>query len=210
VAVVIINIRGPNGSGKSTIVRRLLEQCEPVSPIYGLSLGPRVPEAYEMAVPGTKVPLFVIGPYRTQCGGADAIRPFALIPMLIEKYAARGHVVFEGVLISTTYGIVGRLMEQWGKQSVLLFLDTPPAECIRRVNKRRIDGDTCRPFNPQNVIGKARAIERVRQRVIGDGIMEAASVSAEEAPAMIINMLGGSSQIGQQKVPRSIKLSGLR
>src|SRR5262249_15014544 len=101
---MLVNLRGTSGSGKSTVVRKLMAQCmrKPIYDMFGL----RQPEAYKLTLPQ---PAFVIGPYTKRpnlCGGCDRILPFALVPQLIEKYAQHGHVVFEGLLIATCYGVI--------------------------------------------------------------------------------------------------------
>src|ERR1700728_2509164 len=106
---MLLSVRGTNGSGKSTLVRSLLDGSE--RPLYG-ALGWR-PEAYELMLAR---PTYVIGPYESPCGGSDAIQPYSLICPLIEKYAKAGHVVFEGSLISTCWGAVGKLLESYGRE----------------------------------------------------------------------------------------------
>ena len=117
------------------MVRALFQQGT-VKRIYGV-LGLRQPEAYQLRFPECAADVFVLGPYQTATGGCDRIQHYERIPPLIEKYAARGHVIFEGVIVSSTYGQVGALLERWGKQAVMLTLDTPLEECVRRVNVRR-------------------------------------------------------------------------
>jgi hypothetical protein len=85
-------------------------------PLYGL-FAMLEPEAYECAVPEIGY-LYIIGPYETPCGGCDAIQPYGLIPGLIRKYAARGHVLFEGLLIGDCYGKVGALLDQLSGEGV--------------------------------------------------------------------------------------------
>ena len=132
---------------------------------------------------------FVLGPYITQCGGCDAIQPFALIPKLIEKYAECGPVIFEGVLIASCWGEVGRLMERWGQQALVMFLDTSPEECERRVKERRAQKGDDRPFNPKNLI-QARAISRLKQKLDAANIVRTISVSSEDAVALLMRQFG--------------------
>ena len=90
---MLINLRGSSGSGKSTAIRALMEIAS-FRPLYGLTFGPSHPQAYVGALPGVGGNVVVLGRYDIPCGGCDAIQPFDLIPPLIEKYAARGHVIF--------------------------------------------------------------------------------------------------------------------
>ena len=175
---MLINLRGCNGAGKSTVIRTLMAQC-PHKPIYGV-LGPRLPEAYALMLPQ---PVFVIGPYTTDCGGCDRILPFALVPQLIEKYAHQGHVIFEGLLIATCYGVIGKLMEV--HESAVLFLDTPLRVCIERVKARRATAGNFRPLNPKLVAQKYATIARLKDKFGA----RAMSVSDRDAVATIMRLL---------------------
>jgi hypothetical protein len=178
---MLINLRGPSGSGKSTAVLGVLAQC-PHKPIYG-ALG-RLPEAYALCAR----PVFVIGPYTTYCGGCDRIQPFALVPQLIEKYAQQGHVVFEGLLMSTFCGAIGRLMETW--DSVVMFLDTPLELCIERVEARRRAAGNFRPFNPKLLTQKHATIAGLKDKFGA----RAMSVSDSDATGTIMRLLSTSAQ----------------
>ena len=144
---VLINLRGTHGSGKSTAIRALMEKSN-VRPIFGTTFGLRCPEGYKARLPEVEADVFVLGPYTTPCGGCDRIQPYDLIPSLIEKYAARGHVIFEGALISSCWGTIGRLLERWKRDAIIVFLDTPVDECIRRVRTRRLERGDEREFDP--------------------------------------------------------------
>jgi hypothetical protein len=172
VSRMLINLRGTSGSGKSTAVLGLLVQC-PHKRIYG-ALG-RLPEAYALCAQ----PVFVIGPYVSNCGGCDRILPFALVPQLIEKYAQRGDVVFEGLLLSTFYGEVGRMMER--RDAAVMFLDTPLEVCIARVKARRGG----RPFNPKLLTQKHATIARLKDKFGARALL----VSDRDATATIMRLL---------------------
>ncbi len=179
-----------HNSGKSYIIAELLTRYTKRR-IYGV-LGPRLPEAYELLISGSRVPVFILGPYNTDCGGCDRILPFDLIPPLIEKYAAKGHVIFEGLLISTFYGCIGDLMEKWGKESVFLFLDTPLEECIQRVNSRRYKRGDTRNFNPKLLTDKYNTILKVKEKIDRTGLMRTGMISSENAIPTIMGLLKGA------------------
>ena len=184
---MLISLRGTNGSGKSTVIKALFEAAKPATPIYGV-LGIRLPEAYQISVK-TKKPTFVLGPYVTACGGCDRLIPFDIIPPLIEKYAAKGNVIFEGVIVASIYGQVGALMEKYKKQSIMLFLDTTLEECIDRVQGRRDDRGDGREFNPENLTQKFKATQRVKEKVTTDGIMRVETAPSTTAHKKIIQLL---------------------
>jgi thymidylate kinase len=175
---MLINLRGTSGAGKSTVVRALMAQC-PHKAIYG-ALGLRLPEAYKLMLPQ---PVFVIGPYTTPCGGCDRVLPFALVPQLIQRYAQQGHVVFEGLLISTCYGVIGRLLE--AHASRLLFLDTPLDVCIARVEARRRAAGNLKPYDPKLLIEKYNTITRLKGKFRSRGV----AVSDRDAVTTIMQLL---------------------
>jgi thymidylate kinase len=178
---MLINLRGTHGAGKSTIVRALCNESA-AQPIYGV-LRQR-PEAYELTFAG-KTKAFVIGPYNTPCGGCDAVQPYELICPLIEKYAAAGHVIFEGALISSCWGAVGRLMERWMREAIVVFLDTPADECVRRVKARRLQRGDGRAFDPAHLIQKHATIARLKQKLDAAGVVQTVAVSSENAADVI-------------------------
>lgn len=185
----MINLRGTNGSGKSTVFNRLLKAWK-VREIR--SRYPRMPEAYELRVAGCAKPAFIIGPYVTSCGGCDQIQPYDELLEMIPRYAKQGHVLYEGVIISSVYGKVGAMMERWGKEAVMLFLDTPLEECIRRVQGRRDSRADDREFNPKNLTLKFNSQERIKKKVEEAGIIRMGTVSTENADKVIVKLLQGA------------------
>ncbi len=183
---MILSLRGTHGSGKSTVLRALLNKTV-WRPMYGV-LGPRLPEAYELQIKGGQAPLHVIGPYNVQCGGCDRIQPFDLILELLEKYAAKGHVLFEGALIGCSYGRAGRFMEHFGKDGVFLVLDTSRDECVRRVKGRRDERYDDREFTTKNLDLKYKQLVSLVKRVEGEGILRVVRVSDKDAVGTILKL----------------------
>jgi hypothetical protein len=186
----VINIRGTSGSGKSWAVRQWLNKY-PSTPLFGV-LG-RKPEAYQVTVPGLARPLYALGPYETPCGGCDAVQPFELIPHLIRKYAAKGHVLFEGLLIGDTYGTVGKLLDQLfadGIQSTIIRLTTSLETCLECVQKRRADRGDHRPLDPTNTIAHYQRSLRAKDLFEAEGSPAVwLDLSAEEAVQRIHEIL---------------------
>jgi len=183
---VIVNLRGNHGAGKTTVVRALLSRYG-ARPRYGL-LGLMKPESYSVSIPSVPTTVYVLGPYQTATGGADNIQPYSLICQLIGEYAEKGHVIFEGALISTCYGAVGELLERLGG-SVMLFLNTRLEQCIRNVQSRRdLRGDT-RPFYPAQLTAKMRSIASLRERVIREGKIRVVDADSASAPNTIVRLL---------------------
>jgi len=158
---MILNVRGTHGSGKSTIVQDILKKyvSAPIGP------RPERPEGYKVTIPGLSKPLFVVGPYATQCGGCDAIQPYDLIWPRVEAYAIRGHVLFEGALVSSSVGNIGRAMAARKKSCVVCFLDTPLEVCLYRIRQRRAAKGDTRPLDPKNTAVKHHAVEVSRPKL---------------------------------------------
>ena len=188
---MIISIRGTNGSGKSTIIRTLLKEHKH-KPIYGV-LGPRMPEAYEVKVPRSKAPVYVLGPYVTSSGGCDSVQPYELIIELIEKYGAKGHVVFEGVIVTSVYGRVGILLEKWGMSAVFMFLDTTLETCLERIEARRGRPRDARLI--KNVTAKYNTAMRIKQKVTEEKKMQVATVSSDTGLDFLLKLLPRAQKV---------------
>lgn len=186
--MTVLSIRGTHGSAKSTIVRELLKLASKKIPIYG-ALGPRMPEAYELVLTGVKRPVFILGSYEIPTGGCDLIQPYDIILDLITKYAARGHVILEGALVSSSYGRVGQLMEQWGQDSIMAFLDTPLETCIANVEgRRKVRGDV-RPFDPKNLTSKFNQIGKSRIKMEAEGKLRTVTLNYGKGSEQILTLL---------------------
>ena len=158
---MIIKVHGTSGSGKTTAVRNLMELGE-VDKIGD----PKRPEAYRITnVNGVHRPIFVLGSYEGVCGGMDTISKVADQIALIHDYAPLGHVVYEGLLISTYYGALGQAMEQYGKEHVWAFLDTPIDVCIERVKARRAAAGNTKPLNERNTRERIKPINSLKLKL---------------------------------------------
>jgi hypothetical protein len=165
----IINVRGTSGSGKSTLMRKFMAQgkAEPVE-FFGAK-GTRALVTRVTGVNGLGSPTYVFGPYTSPCGGCDAITDYGnIVPELLRRYAPKGHILFEGLLISGGIGAVGRTMlELAGKSRTVKFalLDTPLELCVDRVNQRRAARGVLEPVNPRNTEQKYRAAWKTQDNV---------------------------------------------
>lgn len=155
---MIINIRGTHGSGKSTIVRTLMRNysAKPEGFIT-MKSGKQKPRGYTFQVFNRTV--YVVGSYETTCGGCDAIQPYSLIWPLVEEYASKGSVLFEGALVSSSYGSIGRNSEVYGNDFVFAFLNTPLNVCLARIKARREAKGNMKPVDPKNTEHKLLSIE---------------------------------------------------
>ncbi len=163
---VIVSLRGTHGSGKSTIVTSVMKRFGSAPT---LAEGKKKPTGYFVNLPGKRL-LYVVGPYETACGGCDAIQPYADIWPRIQRAAEEGHhVLFEGALVSSSYGNIGRALEAYGRSAVFAFLDTPLEVCLERIKQRRAARGNFEPLNPANTEFKFRSVARSRQTIEGLG-----------------------------------------
>jgi len=121
--------------------------------------------AYEVTIPEFKKPLYILGLYNSQCGGCDTLTAGQQIA-LIEYYAPRGHVFYEGLLGSEYYGKLGACSEQYGEEHVFAFLDTPIEVCIERVKARRLAKGNTTPLNETNTRDRIYKIQRLKDKLI--------------------------------------------
>ncbi len=168
--MTIVSIRGTHGSGKSTIVQKILRKY-PHDAQYSNGNAKR-PTGYMVALPSDQ--LYIPGPYDTPCGGCDAIQPYSLIWPLVEGAASCGHhVLFEGALVSSSYGAIGHAMNAYGDNAVFAFLDTPLDKCLERVYARRLakwvganKPGLPLPVNPVNTAGKFESVGRTKAQML--------------------------------------------
>lgn len=188
---MILNIRGTHGSGKSTLVRGLLNRGS-ASP---LGAGKR-PEGYVVTLPKLARPVYVVGSYETACGGCDGIQPYSLIWPRIVEYAGKGHVVFEGALVSSSYGNIGRSSEVYGNNFVFAFLDTPLEECLRRVARRREAKGDQRSLDPRNTTVKYNNIQRSIAKIQEEFGRKVVILKHQIAQLQVMLLLRGGDHAG--------------
>lgn len=158
---MIVKIHGTSGAGKTTIVRDIMEMATQILP-----LGPvKRPEAYKLTMPNLVSPLYILGSYENTCGGMDGISSVQAQIDLIHKYAALGHVIYEGLLLSTYYGSLGAAVERYGNDHVWAFLDTPIDVCIERVKARRLAAGNTKPLNERNTREREKPINSLKLKL---------------------------------------------
>ena len=138
----IVNIRGCNGSGKSWIIRQLMKETN-AKPIYeqpktGKLIGRII--AYKGIYKND--PVFFIGSYEIMSGGADHVmKHFGGIEdvcELVRRFAGKGHVFFEGFIISGLFQRFYDLSQELGGIT-WCYIDTPLKVCYQRIEARNKD-----------------------------------------------------------------------
>jgi len=158
----VLKLHGCSGAGKTTVARAIFSYSQEVTEV---SNDKGKPEAYACRLPGYTVPVFVLGSYKSNCGGMDTVSSAAEAIKLVHDYHEMGHVFHEGLLQSTYYGAMGVDAEQFGEDYIYAFLDTPLLVCLERVTHRRDVQQTKRKFNPQLTIDKYNTIERLKKKL---------------------------------------------
>lgn len=173
--MTVVSIRGTHGSGKSTICRKIID-------LYGgralsvdrMSRGKAVPYVlgYFVTLPGVRESLFIVGRYDIACGGCDAIQPYSDIWPLARKMVDAGHhVLFEGALVSSSYGSIGYAMDELAARSrhpvlgYFAFLDTPVEVCLARIKERRAVKGNFEPVDPKNTVVKHDNVHRTKDQM---------------------------------------------
>jgi len=128
-----INIAGTNGSGKSHLMRDVFG-------LAGRSQEVMVGDelvGYQLTLPGTLYPVYVVGSYKSPTGGADTIKPLTLVfDAVRERLALHHHVLYEGSFVmNQTKG--PELAAELNRKLTVVLLTTPLATCINSVNQRR-------------------------------------------------------------------------
>jgi hypothetical protein len=188
---VILNIRSTHGGGKSTAVVELMKLHTTVTPLEVNAKGR--PLIYQLThkTLGSK-PTYVIGAYETACGGADGIQPYNRIWPLVEKYAKKGNVVFEGALVSCSLGSIGEEMVARKRSCVVAYLDTPLEVCIERIQKRRLKKGNTQPLNPKNTELKFKSIGNTRPRFEALGV-RCVTIDYKKAARQLFEVLYGTN-----------------
>ncbi|KKK87690.1 hypothetical protein LCGC14_2750720 [marine sediment metagenome] len=138
----IINIRGCNGSGKSWIIRKLMKETN-ATPIYddpepGRLIGRVI--GYRGNYKGD--PVYFVGSYVTMSGGADwVMKHFGGLDDvcdIVRGFAGKGHVFFEGFIISGLFKRFYELSQELGGIT-WCYMDTPLEVCYKRIEARNKD-----------------------------------------------------------------------
>lgn len=187
----VLDIRGTHGSGKSTVPLDLITKyAKTVRKWVGK---PLTYEGKEQLL-GYYIPelnLTIIGRYETACGGCDGIKTQEEIKVRVLTASANSHVLLEGILVAHTFGPWEEFSRPWGPNWKFLFLDTPLAECITRVNARRAMAGKGELADPKNIIRDHARIWALRAKFKEAGRV-ALWVNNETSIADVLEVLNAS------------------
>lgn len=169
----ILNILGSFGSGKSSLARALMPKGEKTELTFAQAF-----EGYNLHNVRLNRPLATlfpesrlafVGPYRTACGGCDALVKLEIITALdYLVQETQWNIIFEGALISgvRTYQEYLRSTRPFGLHPMVIVLHAPLEVHHARVLQR----NGGKPINPKHISGKHRAVHlRIQElEVLGD------------------------------------------
>lgn len=195
----IIKLHGCSGAGKTTAVRAMMLTASRVHEVVPDSLPDgkpnrsERPEAYVCEF-GDHTTLAILGSYKNNCGGMDSYASDAgSIIKLIEAYRDESHVLFEGLLLSTYYGGVGKHLEQYGDDFIMAFMNTPIITCLDRVTRRRDVQQSKNKFNSQLTVDKFNTIEKLKIKCKQNGRRVVDIEYDKDTTAQFNNLLWGQA-----------------
>jgi hypothetical protein len=161
-------------------------------------LGPNAekPEGYKLVAPGLPT-LYVVGSYENVCGGCDGIKTQDEICNKVREYAKLGHVIYEGLLVSTVFSRYADLAASMQPvRTVFAFLDTPLDVCVTRINARREEraeknGNIVKLLDPKKTQDKWETMRRVYNKFQVAGC-ESIWVDHTEPTRQILELLTGA------------------
>lgn len=165
----VINIRATGGAGKSYLIHSFMEKfgAKPIRHSSQESLLGGGGEIRAYKVQYGRTPVYIIGSYdkgKGRIGGADTIRTQDIVCNRIRRFHKRGHVIFEGFIISGLYSRYKALSDEVGGM-IWAYLDTPLELCIERISKR----NKGKAFQTDNTEAKHRATQATKRKALADG-----------------------------------------
>ena len=190
----IVSIFGANASGKSSLVRAVMEAAGNPRPFQfdGKEAG------YEFIRPSGPR-LYVVGRYKTACGGLDTFSYKGAaedITLIVGDLARKGNVLCEGILHMSSWGHQ-RLVDLAANQEklghhVIYGLINPPWEVVlQRIAKRQAESTRVRktPFDPEKTVrGKHEGIPRGHAKLAAAGC-DARVLNWEDPLPTLLNWL---------------------
>jgi hypothetical protein len=164
--VSIVSIRGTHGSGKSSIVRAIIDKYKLEERFQDRLT--KKPERIGYSGESDGGSLFVVGSYHNACGGCDGIQPYSRILEIIQARLVEQHCLFEGALVSSSYGSIGHYMNEAEPECgtpIFAFLDTPLEVCLERIKARRAAKGNFEPLNPKNTTVKYDNVHRTKDQM---------------------------------------------
>ena len=141
--MTIYNIKGTNGSGKSYAVMAIMGAYGVVEPVKVSRPDRKVPTVIGYSCKGKDLQnLFVLGQYKTTCGGCDGFSWRGAYPWIFDQLrlyqCTHGNVLYEGMTLSGDRNWISKLAAE-GLPVEAIYLETTLEDCHTAVNLRRAE-----------------------------------------------------------------------
>ena len=123
------------------------------------------------------------------CGGCDTIKTQDEVCERVKRYAAKGHVVFEGLLCGVILKRYVELSSQLPDPLVWAFMDTPLDLCLQRINARRLDKGVTAPLNVTNSTYKHGETLRIANKALNEAHQTVIYLDHRRAHKQIFELL---------------------
>ncbi len=178
---MIVNIRGANGAGKTFLVRQFIRSGWTG---HTYRVGKRVVGS---EVWHGRTCSYVVGDYDGEgSGGVDRMKSAdEMFAALEAAELFSHHVIFEGILVSTTFGKLGEWAASRKKDFTIIELTTSVDRCLEHIEARRARSDKVRaePQSREKIEAKVKAITAACDRFRKEGF---SVVRADGASAFIV------------------------
>lgn len=174
---IFIYVHGANGSGKTTLARALIEHAGGITELKG-------------HLTYTKSNLILLGkyPHDVASGGVDTIHPYSNVPVLAEQICKvpKAVVFAEGMVTPGTATV--KQLASFYDEFLFIHLVTPIDQCIANTIKRRTARGNKKPFNPANLLNKARSARYLAGKLRREGL-QVVDATYDEAWGMCIKRI---------------------
>jgi hypothetical protein len=117
---------------------------------------------------------------------------------LVHEYAAKGDVIFEGLILSSMHGRLAQELERYGKNALIAFLTTSRERCYQQLSQRQSQG---RARGDKSFDRHFDGTQRVKQKMLADGILRVEDLDPDCAVQQIEQWLC-RNRAGDEIVPR--------
>ena len=156
----VVILRGPSGSGKSFVGHAFAERF-PHDEVFEDGWNLIKPRLIGYRLPGN---FYCLGSYRPAGGGLDTLSPDDRSKHfdLIKRYAVKGYVFAEALVLSTMVPKLLALGAELGPESISFpTMDTPSDLCVKQIYQR----NGGKPIKEANVHGHRKSVDNGTKRL---------------------------------------------
>lgn len=158
----LVYVHGTNGSGKSTLARKLGMAAGGFGKVRKISKN-----SEKVRWTDTSSGTVFVGQYGNRCGGVDGIHPYAAVFDILDRVSDR-NTFMEG-LLTPGLDTCARMASMYDEH-LFIALTTPVEICVQHVMRRRIAAGNRKPYDPSNLMKKARTVLSWAERLEKHGL----------------------------------------